>query len=647
MLRRLIYLIACTCSSLPITAQYLTTGSAFSQNCHCHTITPAQNTQNGSVWNIHSINLTQNFDIAFDIFLGCADGNGADGIAFVLQPLPTALGLSGGGMGYEGITPSLGVVIDTYQNTAVGDPAYDHISIHQNGDISHNTANNLAGPVQVIFGNDNVEDCAWHLFRITWDATAKVVSTYIGGALRTQANVDLVNNVFSGNPVVYWGLTGSTGLLNNEQKFCARLNSGFASNLLGDSTCAGSPVPFTPFIDALVPVIEYYWNFGDGTTSTLRVPPPHTYALPGEYLVKMVIKGADGCVSDTFEKPIFILSPPVVNFTIPPQVCENVPFRPQVNIISSVTQVTNYNWFVDGNLYISSPIPDPPIVLTAGMRRVELVVDSRTTGCSSAPVSKFINVLPGPSALVFVIDGCVGQPLDISGVDFGGLPAITQWEWTFSNGATATGQQPPAVVFNQPGSNYSGKLVVAGSNGCKGDTVSFFFGIEQATANAGNDTVVIANQPFVLNGSGRGDNYSWSPAYGLNSTNVPRPTGTLDKDTTYLLTVTTANGCVATDAVRVTVFKGAQIFLPSAFTPNRDGVNDVLKPAFIGIKQVNLFNIYNRWGQLVYSTKEANAGWDGRWQSQLQPAGNYVYVIRATDFVGKTIQKKGYFILIK
>jgi gliding motility-associated-like protein len=646
MIQRLIYLIACTCSSLPLTAQYLTVGSAFSQNCHCHTLTPAQNTQNGGVWNVHSINLNQNFDIAFDLFVGCTDANGADGIAFVLQPQPTTLGLGGGGMGYEGITPSLGVVIDTYQNSTVGDPAYDHISINQNGDISHNTANNLAGPIQVIFGNDNVEDCAWHLFRITWDATAKVVSTYIGGALRLQANVDLINNVFAGNPVVYWGLTGATGGLNNEQKFCARLNSGFASNLLGDSTCAGNPVPFTPFIDALVPVIEYYWDFGDGTTSTLQVPPPHIYALPGEYLVKMAIKGADGCISDTFARPVFILTPPVVNFSIPPQVCENVPFRPQVNIINSVTQVTAYNWYVDGSLYVSTPIPDPPIVLTAGMRRIDLIISTRTTGCNSALVSKFINVLKGPEVLPIVVDGCVGIPLDIRGIDFGGQIAITQWQWTFSNGTTATGQQPQ-VIFNQPGSNYSGTLVATGSNGCNSDTVSFFFGIGKATANAGNDTIVIANQPFVLNGSGNGDSYSWSPAFGLNNANIPRPVGVLNVDTTYLLTVTTTNGCVATDAVRVTVFKGSQIFIPAAFTPNNDGVNDVLKPVFIGIKQINLFNVYNRWGQLVYSSRATNSGWDGRWQSQIQPAGNYVYVIRATDFIGKTIQKKGYFILIK
>jgi len=104
-------------------AQYQVVGDATAQSCHCYTLTPAQNTKNGSVWNVHPFDLTQNFDIAFDLFVGCSDANGADGVAFVLQPNPTALGQGGGEMGYAGITPSLGVVLDTYQNGADGEPA--------------------------------------------------------------------------------------------------------------------------------------------------------------------------------------------------------------------------------------------------------------------------------------------------------------------------------------------------------------------------------------------------------------------------------------------------------------------------------------------------------------------------------------------
>lgn len=644
MIKRFLYLVFLTCCCLCVKAQYVIQGSATQQSCHCYTLTPDSATKNGSVWNVNRIDLTQNFDIAFDIFVGCADANGADGIAFVLQQQPTATGGGGGGMGVQGINPSLNVVLDTYQNGADGDPAYDHISINRNGDISHLTANNLAGPVQAIFGNDNVEDCAWHLYRITWDAATKVVSVYFGGALRATANTDLVNNIFGGNPMVYWGMTGATGGLTNEQKFCARLNAGFASNLLGDSTCNGYPVQFTPFIDALIPVVGYYWDFGDGTTSTLYFPPPHVYPGPGVYNVKMVIKGGDGCISDTFRKQVFIMPAPSADFIIPPDACEDAPVRPQLITTNFPERVTSYAWYLDNVLMAGQNRPDPTFTFPPGLRKIELRITSAYSGCDPPPVVKFINIKPIADVISGIPAGCVNRPVELLGVAVELVPPITSWTWSFSNGATATGQSA-AVTFTQAG-NYHGELIGVSGNGCGSDTFKFSFAIKKATANAGNDTVVLANNPFLLNGTGNGDLFQWSPAFGLNDAVIPRPTGRLNDDTTYTLTVTTFEGCVATDAVHIKVFKGAQIFVPTAFTPNGDGRNELLKPAYTGIRDLR-FNVYNRWGQLIFTSTDTGAGWDGTFKGKPQPAGNYVYVIRATDFIGTVMQKKGYFLLIK
>lgn len=645
-IRSVLFLVLSLCSNALLQAQYQVVGSAIQNSCSCYTLTPAQNTQNGSVWNTHPLNLTQDFDIAFDIYPGCVDGNGADGMGFVLQQQPTASGLGGGEMGFAGITPSLGVMLDTYQNGADGDPTYDHLSINLNGDVSHLTANNLAGPVQAIFGNDNVENCGWHLFRITWNASTKLLSVYFGGALRTTATVDLVANVFGGNPNVYWGMVGATGGLNNEQKFCARLKTSFASNLLGDSTCVGGAVPFTPFIDALVPVNGYWWDFGDGTTSNLQTPPPHVYNAVGTYTVKMVITGADGCTSDTFRGQVHITDPPRINFTIPPEICAGVGFRPVVNVISSPGRITHYYWTINGTPYPNSDVPNPLIRLNHAVHTIGLTVETEYAGCNSALVTKQINVLPSPVIINGVSNGCVYDPIQMTGIQFVPEPNIVDWTWAFDTAHIIAHGATPQVTFNWPG-QHSGYVVALGDNGCLSDTSRFSFIVSYASAGAGNDTVVLLNQPFTLNGTGNGNTFLWSPAFGLNDAHIPRPTGSLDADTTYTLTVTTAEGCRATDNVRITVFKGSKIFAPSAFTPNGDGVNEQFRAVFVGIKQVNMFRIYNRWGQLVFSTTDPLTAWDGRFRGQLQPAGNYVYIIRATDFLGAVLQKKGYFMLIK
>src|ERR1700759_4634097 len=82
---------------------YIVNGSASTNSCNCYTLTPAVNTQSGSVWNANKINLNNPFDFIFNVFLGCNDDNGADGIVFILQPISTSVGTTGGGMGFEGI----------------------------------------------------------------------------------------------------------------------------------------------------------------------------------------------------------------------------------------------------------------------------------------------------------------------------------------------------------------------------------------------------------------------------------------------------------------------------------------------------------------------------------------------------------------
>ena len=173
------------------------------------------------------------------------------------------------------------------------------------------------------------------------------------------------------------------------------------------------------------------------------------------------------------------------------------------------------------------------------------------------------------------------------------------------------------------------------------------------TVNAGRDTAVVANQPLRLFAVSSTPDYqfSWTPNIGLNNPNIPNPIATISLGTDsvlYRVRVTGPGGCYGEDFIKVRVFQtDPELWIPSAFTPNKDGRNDVFKPIPVGISAIVQFSIFNRWGQLVFTTRELNKGWDGIYDGIAQPAGTYVYQAEAIDYTGKRVQKKGSFILIR
>ena len=223
-------------------SQYILNGSATQNGCNCYTLTTETRNESGSVWNSNKIDLTNSFDFYFNVYLGCIDSTGADGIAFVLQPISTNVGAIGEGLGFEDVSPSVGITLDTWQNLRRNDPLYDHISIQLNGVVTH--GNDLAGPVPASATSDNIEDCQWHVLRIKWDAPAKILTTYFDGQFRLQAQYDLVAKVFNNDPMVYWGFSGATGGGFNLQQFCTSLNPVFKTNLSNNSTCFGDSSNF-------------------------------------------------------------------------------------------------------------------------------------------------------------------------------------------------------------------------------------------------------------------------------------------------------------------------------------------------------------------------------------------------------------------
>lgn len=163
---------------------------------------------------------------------------------------------------------------------------------------------------------------------------------------------------------------------------------------------------------------------------------------------------------------------------------------------------------------------------------------------------------------------------------------------------------------------------------------------------AGKDTVASIGVPHQLMATG-GKEYFWSPSSVLNDATIPNPTTILQNDIKFNVVVKDSIGCVGTSSVLVKVYKGQTYYIPNAFTPNGDGLNDVFKPIAPGIKQTNYFRIFNRWGKLMFESKNANTGWDGKYLGMLQPPAVYVWVIKGIDSSNKPIELKGIVTLIR
>jgi gliding motility-associated-like protein len=169
-------------------------------------------------------------------------------------------------------------------------------------------------------------------------------------------------------------------------------------------------------------------------------------------------------------------------------------------------------------------------------------------------------------------------------------------------------------------------------------------------AYAGRDTAVVLGQPLQLKATG-GTTYSWIPSTGLSDYSIAEPVAIYNSPSAgirYKVYVYNEAHCVDSAFINVKVFSTRPtVFVPSAFTPNSDGKNDKLRPIAAGIKDIEYFNVYNRWGQLVFSTRTSGEGWDGTIAGKPEQTGMFVWIVKATDYNGSPYFEKGTTTLIR
>lgn len=313
-------------------------------------------------------------------------------------------------------------------------------------------------------------------------------------------------------------------------------------------------------------------------------------------------------------------------------------------VLRNHTIASTFSWTPVGSLHdpsvkspVASPLTTTTYTVTGNLGRCQ-ATDQITVTVAPYPQ---VNVLTGDTLI------CYGNRVPLQ-ASFTG----THYRWSPANSLlNATNLNPIA------GPTQTTRYLLTASDSLSGcpksvtDSVTIRV-IPNIIVNAGSDTTIVPDQLLQLRAtSSGGKQFTWTPILGLDNPNSNRPIVHLGDDIDsilYRVRVTDDGGCYGEDDIKVRVYKGRpDIIVPSAFTPNNDGRNDILKPITIGITDFQYFRVYNRWGQLLFSTGIQGAGWDGNYNGIKQAPGTYVYMTQGTDISGKVIFRKGTAVLIR
>lgn len=388
---------------------------------------------------------------------------------------------------------------------------------------------------------------------------------------------------------------------------------------------------------------SWWWNING---SVVQAQTPTGFTAPGGPLpVRLAVSTIDGCHSDTSTAIINVRFAPLVKFKIGDLMCNNEIIRftdqSEMPAAAGAEAVTKWYWSFDGSI---TPVTNqnPTRNFISGNHNAQLISESNF-GCKSPVFAQAFEIFPKPLIDLSITDSCVFVPVTYTAADIAGN--VVKWNWDFGNGFRS-GSSNITANYNTAGDRPFTVMTFT-DHGCK-DTIIRPFTIYDNKSFAGRDTVAAFTQPVQLTANGEPNmRYTWSPATGLDRWDIEKPIALLDHDQQYRLYTVTEKGCKKTTDIMIKRYAGPDIYIPNAFTPNNDGLNDRFKVTPVGIKSFGYLAVYNRWGQLIYRSSNYSEGWDGKVGGVLQASDTYVYVAQAIDYNGKSMLRKGTVILIR
>ena len=357
---------------------------------------------------------------------------------------------------------------------------------------------------------------------------------------------------------------------------------------------------------------------------------------PGNYTV--TVKDNLSCTT-TFNTTVLLGS----NFTLTPQtdptICEGT--STQLALTSNAIQ---YAWIPATGLSsttISNPVANPAVttqyIVTATLGRCS-GNDTVIVNVNAAPIPN-----AGPDGFI-----CYGQTYQLQAT--GG----TVYSWSPNTYLNSSSIPNP---ISAAGKDITYTLsILSDINGCASlttDQIRIDVTPPIKVKTFPYDTIGYTGDQFQLLAIPSDSdviNYLWTPATGLSDPKIANPivtVGATGDVVQYQVITSTIAGCKGEGYVTIRVYKGPDIYVPSGFTPNGDGKNDRFTPFPVGMKSYTYFRVFNRWGQLVFSTTRLNDGWDGKLGGTNQQSGVYVWMIEGLTKDDRVITKRGTVALIR
>ena len=387
---------------------------------------------------------------------------------------------------------------------------------------------------------------------------------------------------------------------------------------------------------------DFYWFFGDGTTAT-GDSVSHIYSFPGTYRVKLIAIDSNACVQgDSAFGFIAIINDSVhANFDL--NILHDCDSLLQVNLVNTSRGAISYFWTL-GNGTSSTTQDENYSYTTPGTYIVTLIASNPARCYPTDTISKRVTLLPNVTGDFTLSPACQGYAIQFNNLSDSSL----QFLWHFGDGKSS-GLFSPTHAYVNAGS-FNAQLIIIDSSTCNiRDTVTHvaqILGAPIANFDFPGDTQKYEHPVWFTNGSINYTQLLWN--FGDSTTSdETNPTHVFEK-IGWLKVCLTASNALCEDSLCKDIYIDfkALIGVPNAFSPNGDGVNDIVLVEGKGIVALT-FRIYNRWGEKVFESHDQSIGWNGFYKGVLQEVDVYTYTVEATFINGQTIPLKGNITLLR
>ena len=313
-----------------------------------------------------------------------------------------------------------------------------------------------------------------------------------------------------------------------------------------------------------------------------------------------------------------------------------------------VTDSLGFQWQINGNA-VSGITTDSVVTQTPGAYNVLL---TNRYGCSDTTANPYILVYVQQPVLKFSNDtSCINSNIHFTNLTDTSATGTIQWLWNFGNGKTDSSMNSTTTYTTAGNYHLSLKATQLYCTSYQptilDSTLSISFPIPGLVLPS---VSAYKSQPTTVNARAiAGYSYQWTPSNGILQPDSASTVFNYASTQQYIIELVSPKGCVTRDSMLVRVFNDSlvQIFVPTTFTPNGDGTNDILYPYLSGIKQFHFFRVFNRYGKLLFETRNPDAGWDGTVNGVKQAMGVYFWVGEGTATDGSIIQKTGQVLLLR